>query len=293
MRNNSLLNSLVPLLSKTPMDNVIDVVDMLTIIDIGIIQSIDAAGRATVVSSKVMGDAPITFTDVEIIGIGNRNGGFISEGTGSACLILIPRSCMSNVKTLEVDWAAVVYGKAGVKAIPITNGVGLDVSAGFTSDGVFNIAGDSYVIACESNCVSYKQSGVNISIGDAGAISLFRKPEQSGAFMMTLDNEGLYLSFVNSNGDSKYVFNMSDDGSLVITHIKPGSSDDEMLNQITIDSDGTMSIQLTKDLEIATDGALSLTSKGDLTLGSSDGNVAIDSGSGKKVSINGENLEVS
>lgn len=291
--DNSFSNALISLQTKTFPDQVTDVVEMLTIIDVGIIKAIDAAGRATVVSSKVLGGQPITFSDVEVIGIGNRNGGFICDGTGNACLILIPRSCMSDIRSLDVDWAALAYSKAGVKAIPITNGVGLSVSAGFTADGVFNIAGDGYVIACEKETVSFTRSGVCISVNNEGNISLFRKPEQSGTFILTLDNSGVYTSFVNKNGDSKYIFNMSDDGSLSITHVKPGASSDETLNQITINADGTMSIQMTQDLDIATDGALSLTSKGDLTIGSSDGNVTIDSGSGKKVSINGENLEVS
>ena len=291
--SNSFSNSLIRLQTKSFPDQVIDVVDMLTILDIGIIKAVNANGRATVVSSKILGGQPITFTDVEVIGIGNKNGGFICDGTGNACLILIPRSCMPNVKELEVDWASLVYNKAGVKALPITNGTGLNVSAGFTSDGVFNIAGDGYVIACEKDTVSFTRAGVCISVNNKGDISLFRKPEQSGTFILTLDNSGVYTSFVNKNGDSKYIFNMSDDGSLSITHVKPGASSDKTLNQITINADGTMAIQLTQNLKIATDGALSLTSKGDLTIGSSEGNVTIDSGSDKKVSINGENLEVS
>lgn len=288
----------LPASQKTPTDQFVDNMEMLSIIDVGTIKSINAAGRATVQSSRIIGTGPVIFTDVEVIGIGNSHGGFIADGTGNACLILVPRANMPDVSSLQVNWSSLPFSKDGVKALPITNGASCDVTTGFTSEGTLYISTKGYNIAFSTDLVSFTKEGFSATLKvSSSSLQLFRHTNNSGTLLYTIDDEGIYFSMVNKDGDSKYVFQLSDDGSLNISHVQPGSSQDTVLNEFKVAKDGTMTISLKKDLKIETEGDMQLVSKGDMSI-SADKGLKLKAQNNATLScssfnVNNGNLEVS
>lgn len=287
------------MLFRTPTDQFVDTLNMLMIIDLGIIESIDVNGRATVTLSKIRNGSPVQLKDIEVIGFGNNNGAFTVDGAGCPCLLFAPRTTMPNLKDAKVDWAAPAYSKGGIKALPISNGRDLLVNACFSSDGSLNISSDNYLLNFGKDLISLiEKIGLSVQITPTGDIQLYRRTEQSGIFRFTLSDSGISSSFKNSQNTSLYEYSLLDDGSFNVVHKKPGDSE-KVLNRITIGGDGAISISAPGNisigidaegkLTISTDGGVDLTTKGGVNI-SSKGDVSVTASS---VNINDGNLVVS
>ena len=286
-------------LFRTPADQFIDTLDMLLLVDVGIIVEVDVNGRATVSLSKVKDGTSILLQDIEVISFGNNNGGFTVNGAGCPCLIFAPRTTMPNLKEGKVDWGAPAFSKGGIKALPISNGRDLIVNACFSSDGTFNIITDTYSLSFNKDLISTTvQSGLSTQINNAGEISVYRRTENSGILRFSISDGGITFSFRNLQNTSLYEYSLLDDGSFDIVHKKPGDSE-KILNRITISEDGSVAISAPGNISIGIDAEgkltistgsdVSLTTKGGINI-SSDGNVSVSASS---VNINGGNLEVS
>lgn len=247
------------MLFRTPTDQFVDTLNMLMVIDLGIIESIDVNGRATVTLSKIRNGSPVQLKDIEVIGFGNNNGAFTVDGAGCPCLLFAPRTTMPNLKDAKVDWSAPAYSKGGIKALPISNGRDLLVNACFSSDGSLNISSDNYLLNFGKDLISFiEKIGLSVQITPAGDIQLYRRTEQSGIFRFTLSDSGISSSFKNSQGQLVYGTQVSEDGTLSITAPKGIT--------VNIDSDGNISIQ--------TEGTLNVKAS---TISFNDGNLEISS----------------
>ena len=294
----------------SPSETIIDTLDMLMMIDIGIILDIDANGRARVQTTKVSNGVPFILNDIEVLGLGNRNGAFTVDGGGCTCLLFAPRTNIPDVRNMEIDITTMAFSNTGIKALPVSNGRGLYVNAYFNAEGTFLISTDNYQLSFAESKVSYTASGMCINVTPDNKIYLYRRNPQSGIFEMTLDDTGFVTEFTNVDGDSKYTLSLLEDGTTTIHHVQPGASgsEDKELNTLSIGKDGTLSVSVTDKLTITVgaDGVISLSTEGDISISSTkgklslsaDGNVSIGSTSGdvtidgNSISLNGENFKV-
>lgn len=251
------------------------------IIDIGTIVSINDEGRALVHGSSFVGGEQSVYEDVEIIYPGNDAGTYMSESPGCACLIFIPRSCMVDTISKNIRFSATPYNKAGIKVMPIGNGVNDRVKTVHTGGGNFGITASLYNVLFEDmGCsVSRKDGAASASLDPNGGLHIVQQGNDGTYYKDLVDGEASQ-TWLSKDKDVKWVDTFNSDGSRSFTQT---DDDDHELFSISIAADGTASISMKKGLTLETEGTLAL--KGD--------NVTIDStGDNSTVSINGTNLVV-
>lgn len=292
MDNNSEVNFFDSLF-RTPTDSVIDVLDMLSLIDIGIIQEVDANGRASVLTSKICNGTPYVLTDVEVLGIGNSFGAFTVNGGGCTCLLFAPRTNIPDVRNKDIDVTTPVFSSSGVKALPISNGRNLEVNAYFNAEGTLCVDAGKYQLTIASSYIGFDSGYMCIKINNENTVYVYRRTEQSGIFEFTLGDKGLVSEFTNSKGSSKYTYSLSDGGAISFVHAQPGGGgeEDTVLNQIDIEDDGSVTIS-TPDkitITISAEGVVNLSTTGAVTIESTDDELTLK---GKSVTIEGTEGEV-
>lgn len=260
-----------------------DTLDMLSLIDIGTIDSVDVNGRATVTLNRVARGAPIQLKDIEVISIGNNSGAFTVDGAGCACLLFAPKTTIPNTKERKVDWTSPSYSKGGIKALPISNGRDLLVNACFSSDGSLNVSTADYSLNFSKDLISLaEQSGLSMQVNKDSEISIYRRTQQSGILRFSVTNEGVYFSFSNTQNTSVYRGQLQDSGVFTFSHIKPGSKE-KVLNKISIADDGSLTITAPGNISV------SIGADGNITL-KTDGTINVSASS---INFNDGHLEIS
>lgn len=268
---------------RTPTRQFTDTLDMLSLIDIGTIDSVDVNGRATVTLNRVARGAPIQLKDIEVISIGNNNGAFTVDGAGCACLLFAPKTTVPNTKERKVDWTSPSYSKGGIKALPISNGRDLLVNACFSSDGSLNVSTADYSLNFSKDLVSLtEQSGLSMQVNKDSEISIYRRTQQSGILRFSVTNEGVYFSFSNMQNTSVYRGQLQDSGIFTFSHVKPGS-EEKVLNEISIADDGSLTITAPGNISV------SIEADGNITL-KTDGTINVSASS---INFNNGHLEIS
>lgn len=268
---------------RTPTRQFTDTLDMLSLIDIGTIDSVDVNGRATVTLNRVARGAPIQLKDIEVISIGNNSGAFTVDGAGCACLLFAPKTTIPNTKERKVDWTAPSYSKGGIKALPISNGRDLLVNACFSSDGSLNISTADYSLNFSKDLISLtEQSGLSMQVNKDSEISVYRRTQQSGILRFSVTNEGVYFSFSNTRNTSVYRGQLQDSGIFTFSHVKPGS-EEKVLNEISIADDGSLTITAPGNISV------SIGADGNITL-KTDGTIEVSASS---INFNDGHLEIS
>ena len=256
---------------RTPTRQFTDTLDMLSLIDIGTIDSVDVNGRATVTLNRVARGAPIQLKDIEVISIGNNSGAFTVDGSGCACLLFAPKTTIPNTKERKVDWTSPSYSKGGIKALPISNGRDLLVNACFSSDGSLNVSTADYSLNFSKDLVSLtEQSGLSMQVNKDSEISIYRRTQQSGILRFSVTNEGVYFSFSNMQDTSVYRGQLQDSGIFTFSHVKPGS-EEKVLNEISIADDGSFTITAPGNISVSigTDGNITLETDGTINMSAS------------------------
>lgn len=293
--NRSIEGEFLENMLRGPNDEIIDRLSMTCIVDLGIIESIDVNGRATVKSFRMVGDQQVVFSDVEVIGIGNLYGGITAYGGGGVCLILAPKTCMPVLSDGKINTSAVPFSKDGIKALPITNCQGLNTLVQFAADGSFIIQNDESTITISKDLISVTtDAGFVGSLSTGTDLLLSRRTAVSGIYQYTLTDNGEVKSFVNSAGSSKYIFQLLDDGSYTITHQKlVPNQDPEVLNRIQITAEGATSITLPSgaSMSIDADGNISVSTGGNVAINASGDNSSV-SISANSFNVNSGHLEV-
>lgn len=302
MKNNADVNYFDSIF-RSGVDSFMASMDMLSLIDIGIIEDVDVNGRATVLTSRTESGNTFRLTDVEVIFPGNRLGAFTVNGCGCTGLIFGPKTIVPNIRDAKINGDAPTYSKQGVKVLPVSNGRNLLVNAGFNADGTLFISTEGYQLCIRPEEMSLvTDAGMFIDVDNQNNIELYRRNETSGILDYKITNDGIISEFTNSQATSIYKSELLDNGTYTLSHLQPqGQGDPKLLNQIAVTDDGkitlkasdkvTISVGPNGDIKITTEGKLELSADGKLDIQSKD-DITIKSGAGHSVSINGNNLKV-
>lgn len=277
---------------KSDRERFLDTLSSFVILDIGTVAEVDAEGRARVISSSFMNGKPIVYQDAEIIYPGNANGTYATECTGMACLIFIPRSCMSDVTSLELQIGASSYAKNGVKALPIGNGTANRVKTLFSEAGRYTIFGQLYSIEFSEDSITYSMNDgtTSITIDEEGQVYL-RYRVNDGIYAKSIEKTGVKTTWLSRDRDVLWTDTYNTDGSRSFVQSDPNDEEGEPFLSITVSKNGEASISMKKGLTLATKDVLSLKGKS-VTIESTNGNVDVTTSSGQKFTVNGTNLEV-
>ena len=268
-------------LFKNDREMFLETLGSYTLVDIGTIESVDENGRARVLTNQYIANERVIYQDVEVIYPGNPWGAYTAECSGTACLILFPYMCMPNTDTRMIRPGATPYNKDGVKAMPIGNGSKSIVKHFINSAGEYSLGTTLYNIAFDGQTISLTQGDVLSLSKDAGGNLYARhKNKNSGTFLFSLDEDGMLRSYTSLDGSVVWEDSIGTDGVRTFTQ---KDSQAHVLNSITIDASGAISISSSQ--------ALSITTEDDLTLKGK--NVIINStGDNSSVNVNDGNLKV-
>lgn len=271
--------------------------ESLTVLDIGIIRTVTEDGRANVDSSSFINGKPINYKDAEIIYPGNTNGTYGSASPGMACLIFIPRSCMPRINTLKLLIGATSYNRGGIKVMPIGNGAANTVQTMFTDGGEFGILGQAYQVQFNAYDITMQRrdGALAIAIDGKGQMYLNYKGTNC-SYSISLEDGTLTKQWISKNGDVAWTDILNSDGSRTFVQRNPNESSSDPLFSFTISENGEVSFNIAQSVSLVSKGALTLqgTSVAISATGTEldQGNVTIDSASGKQVQVNGTGLTV-
>ena len=260
-------------LFRGPMDNVLDVLSMLNLIDIGLIIEVDGEGRATVQTSKTSSNIPILLTNVEIVYPGNNNGAFTSSCAGCMGLIFAPRTIIPDIRDGKINATLPEYNISGIKVLPISNGRKLSVNHCFDADGSLHIYTEKYSFDFDVGGFDFNSvAGMFLTVSKDNTVTLYRRNKDSGILDFKLSNEGITSKFTNTKATSIYAIDMLDTGVLSLSHLQPQKNDDpKSLNSVVIGDDGQLTLTAgTNDegkpittLSVGTDGSIGTEVKGE------------------------------
>lgn len=269
------------------------------ILDIGTIVSVKE-GRALVHGSSFIGGKQVVYQDAEIIFPGNIAGAYTADCAGTACLIFIPCSCMPDTVSKDVHIAALPYDRAGVKVMPIGNGFGAPVRTNLDSFGSFNISTAKYSISCKEDAIHIERNDAkaSLSLDEDGGLHIIKQGD-NGTFYCDVVDGSVETTWQSKDKDVQWVDTFNTDGSRSSVQNNPQDEDADPLFSLTVDKEGAVIFNTAKAFTFETQDALTLKGKtvaiestdGVTTMKSSD-NIDVTSGSGKKFTVNGTNLEV-
>lgn len=272
-----------------------------TILDIGTIVSVEN-GRALVHGSSFVGGQQMVYDDAEIIFPGNEGGAYTAECAGTPCLIFIPMSCMPSISDRNVRLRAASYDTDGVKVMPIGNAANALVKTVLSAGGIFSVLSQYYNLsfAEESINLGRKDALASLAMDCNGGFHLIKRGENSTHYIDDVDGSKTE-TWISKDKDVQWVDTLNSDGSRSFVQSDPDAQEgDDPLFSITIDKEGVASVTMAKGLSLETKDELVLKGKS-VTIESTDGKVSVTSsdntevstGSGKKFTVNGSNLEVS
>ena len=277
-----------------------DILSKQHIVDLGVIQSYSPDGTANVLMLYFNQGQPVVFKGVEVLFIGTNTGAVTYNPEGSLCLLFKPTTCIPNTQDMKIDFAATASSNAGMKAIPITNGVNCSLNTGFDGPGNFFIKGEQVGVNITPTSVNMSFKGNTISLTSDG---LFSTCMCNGKLFINHKDDGTsqYLRFDNDNKASQYV-SIQADGSFTVKEGATASFSDSDYDDLdsftkwlwvkTYNRDGSRSFVLGDgdgnaklSLSIDTDGQVSLVK----------GNVNVDiteSDNKQTISITGNNTSI-
>lgn len=198
------------------------------ILDIGVIDSVNVEGRAHVTSSTFTNNRPIVYDDVEVIYPGNANGCFVTQCTGMACLIFIPKSCMPNVTDLKLRVGATSYNRDGIKVMPIGNGSNNKVRALFDAGGLYNVIGQEYTISYTEDAVSFQREDgtTSFTIDGTGQIYVCRQTDQ-GTLLINVEDTAVTQKWLSKDKDVLWTDTYNPDGSRSFVQSDPNNEEED------------------------------------------------------------------
>lgn len=237
------------------------------LVDIGTIESVDKNGRARVLTNQYVANQRVIYQDVEVIYPGNPCGAYMAECSGSACLILFPYMCMPNTDTRKLRPSTVPYNKDGIKVMPIGNGSKSVVRHFINSAGEYSLSTAKYDIFFDKDTISLTQGdALSISKDAKGSLYLRHKDDQTGAFLFSLDKEGISRTYSSLNGDVIWEDVIKTDGTRTFTQ-KDGN--DKVLSKISISTDGAVTIESVKAVTVKSKEDLVVNTDGDIKMNGS------------------------
>lgn len=114
------------------------------LIDIGTVQSVNEHGFATVSTGRTKDGELITYSNVELMYVGNRLGAIQVAPAGCTCILLCPKTVMPASDTGEVIYTMPHYSISGIKAIPLTHAANTKCNMGITPSGGLTFSGGTF-----------------------------------------------------------------------------------------------------------------------------------------------------
>lgn len=173
------------------------------IVDIGTIQSVSKEGFATVTTGRTAYGEVITYSNVELMYIGNKLGSLQVAPAGSTCLLFCPKTVMPSSENGAVTYTAQHYSVSGMKAIPLTHGGSSKCHIGITPSGSITLAGGSF-------STEISTEGLNVYSAD-GTTQV--RVSTDGGVTMSYGN-GLIQKFIGADGSINEV-RFADDGKVM------------------------------------------------------------------------------
>lgn len=282
---------------KNARETFLNMLDSIVILDIGVIKEIKEDGRAYVASSTFIKGHPVIYEDAEVIYPGNVNGCYATSCAGSACLILIPKSCMPDSSNLKLYIGSTSYNRSGVKVMPIGNGTNNTVQTAFGNGGMYNITGQTYTVQFTDKDITFQRNDgrTTLSVDCEGQVYLSYRTN-NGTYLINIEDGYITSSWLSKEKDVEWIDSLNSDGSRSFTQINPQQQSDNVLFSFSVAADGTVSFTVAQGLTLETKGDLVLTgaSVAISATGTEDGqgNVTVDSAANKQVQVNGTNLTV-
>lgn len=282
---------------KNARETFLNMLDSIVILDIGVIKEIKEDGRAYVASSTFIKGHPVIYEDAEVIYPGNVNGCYATSCAGSACLILIPKSCMPDSSNLKLYIGSTSYNRSGVKVMPIGNGTNNTVQTAFGNGGMYNITGQTYTVQFTDKDITFQRNDgrTTLSVDCEGQVYLSYRTN-NGTYLINIEDGHITSSWLSKEKDVEWIDSLNSDGSRSFTQINPQQQSDNVLFSFSVAADGTVSFTMAQGLTLETKGDLVLTgaSVAISATGTEDGqgNVTVDSAANKQVQVNGTNLTV-
>lgn len=270
------------------------------LIDIGTIVSV-SNGRALVHGSSFQGGKQVEYQDAEIIYPGNQVGAFMTDCAGTTCLIFLPCSCMPSTLNQKVRLSAPSYSRDGVKVLPIGNGVNAPVKVNIDALGSFSISTGKYSVMFKEDSIQMEREDnkAAVSLDSLGGLHVIKQGDNSTLYVDADDGQTRTV-WMSKDKDVQWVDTLNTDGSRSSVQRDPRDEESDPLFSLTITKEGEVAFNTAQAFTFETQAALTLKGKtvaiestdGVTTLKSSD-NVDVTSGTNKKFTVNGTNLEVS
>lgn len=244
-------NSSLTNLFKNDRELFLETLGSFTLLDIGMIESINAEGRAVVLTNRYIANERIVYQDVEVVYPGNTRSAYVADCSGSACLILMPYTCMPNTTDRKIRPGATPYNKDGIKVIPIGNGSKSTVRHLINTAGEFSLGTAVYNISFDKETISLSQGSVLTLSKDAeGNIFMRHKTEKTGAMFFGIDNDGIHKSYSSLDGSVSWKDSIDTEGVRTFTQT---DKDGNTLSSVVVDAEGTVTITSAKSIILNTE----------------------------------------
>ena len=196
-------NTIVSGVLGTESDVISKVIGSHVLIDIGTVQSVNDAGFATITTGRTAYGEVITYSNVELLYIGNKLGAIQVAPAGSTCLLLCPKTVMPSTELGSVTYTVPHYSVSGMKAIPLTHGGATKCHMGITPSGSITFTGGSVSaeISTEGMVIYANEGTTQLKLSKDGGIS------------MSYGN-GLIQKFIGPDGSINEV-RFADDGKVM------------------------------------------------------------------------------
>lgn len=206
-----------------------------SIVDIGMITHVDGDGAATIMTTRLLGDMPVTYTNVELLYIGGGTGAFRSAAAGGIALLFTPNTCVPDTTDMKTLVTAGAYDSRGMKALVLSNGHNTTVNCGFGPTGDLNINGTDWALVAEKDCLHITTPATTLEFHNDGTIwSSIGK----GLLTHYLKNDGTSIAVrYDSSGKIVFMDKQDPDGTVTkyyLSKAKPDGSkqEDEDLTKI-------------------------------------------------------------
>ncbi len=276
----SISNSYIEVVGETEKERLNDRLSFFDILDIGIINSINGKNRASITGVQLKNGKPRTYTNIEVLHIGNAYGHIGMYDIGSLCLLIGFQSCIPDTKTLNQLFGTLAFDIRGIKAIPISNGNNTKVCVGHDGTGSFVIGSTEYT-------VSYDVDSVRISTSQGPCININQNLLQviAGTTDIQIKEDGsVTKTYSNKDMSSNFVFSFDKEGNLKLTQ-SSGTKFDTVSNNISFSKDGALNIVRGENKIDITDDGISIQDSNGNKVEMSSGGISLVDSNGNKVEM--------
>lgn len=198
-------------LSKSVFDDNRIAFSKYQVCELGVITGLN--GRfAEVTTFRYIKNTPVRYSNVEVLYFGCSSGAITGSLDGALCLLVIPFTALSDTSQNKVYYSGMPYDTAGMKAIPLSNGVGTTLQVGFDESGNFDINGDKISTTWEEGLFSMSFGNSNITLSGDGTCTYI----EGNSYRHSWDGSKTRDIYFDSEGKASKMITYMDDGSYTV-----------------------------------------------------------------------------